>query len=357
MLDYSLSEKDILFLKRCFTLAERALNFTLPNPKVGAIITNHNDEMVAEGWHERYGKKHAEVNAIHRLPENFDFSNSNLYVSLEPCCHTNKKTPPCVSMILEKKIPKVIIATLDPNPHVSGKGVKMLQEAGVHVLLAHEQFLPLQKKVNHHFYINQIFQRPSITLKWAESRNKIMGDKQKRILISHPYTQFFSHQLRAQHQAILVGKNTILVDQPQLNLRYANGKNPKIIILDSHATIDPQKFFPNREGITINLKYQKELENWKYMQVQNLQNWNLILDRLYRDYQIGSILVEGGSTVLNQILSTNLWDEAYCLVSPEIISTSNPVFAPLFIQGSIQYIDSIKDNQIFKIQNFHSCSI
>lgn len=345
------SEKDIFLLKRCFTLAERGLNFTLPNPKVGALIINEWGEVISEGFHKNYGEAHAEVNAIQQLPENFDFSRVTLYVSLEPCCHKNKKTPPCTSLIIEKKIPKVVIATLDPNPEVQGKGIQTLKEAGIEVILYHEQFLPLQQEINYNFYVNQIHQRPFITLKWAESQNQIMGDNQKRIMISHPYTQFFSHSLRSQHQAILVGKNTVLLDKPQLNLRYSHGKNPLIILLDTHAEIEPEKYFPNREGIIINQKFSKKQGKWTYFQVENIFSWKDYVNKLYKELKIGSILVEGGSKVIENILLSSVWDYAYIIKNEKVVNTKYPVYAPKSINGNIEHLKTIQTDSIFKLMN------
>jgi diaminohydroxyphosphoribosylaminopyrimidine deaminase/5-amino-6-(5-phosphoribosylamino)uracil reductase len=188
-----------------------------------------------------------------------------------------------------------------------------------------------------------------VTLKWAQSQNKVMGDQQKRITISHPYTQFFTHSLRASHQAILVGKNTVLIDKPQLNLRYAAGKNPIIILMDSHLSIDPQKYFPDRQGITVNLIKNDSQGNWKYLQVKNMLKWDEILTQLYSECQIGSILVEGGSAILNTILPTSYWDQAFFIVSPQSIETELPLYAPDCIPGAIEYVQNIRGNQIFKV--------
>ncbi|GIV43026.1 MAG: riboflavin biosynthesis protein RibD [Bacteroidia bacterium] len=347
----SFLEKDIFLLNRCFTLAEKSLNYTYPNPKVGALITNEQNEILSEGWHAVYGHAHAEVNAIQKLPQDFDFSRCTLYVSLEPCCHTQKKTPPCTSLIIEKKIPRVVIATLDPNPQVQSQGIQTLQQAGIEVVLYHEHFIQKQKALNFAFYVSQIYQRPYITLKWAESRNKIIGDSQKRIMISHPYTQFFSHALRAKHQALLVGKNTVLLDKPQLNLRYALGKDPLIILLDTHAEILPENFFPHREGIIINQKFHKQEGGWKYFLVEDIFSWKDYIGKLYNEYKIGSILVEGGSKVIENLLESGIWDTAYIIKTPQNILTEKPVIAPKNIQGSLQCLQSIQGNSIFKIEN------
>lgn len=340
---------DVFFLNRCFCLAERAYNYTLPNPKVGALVVNEWGKVIAEGWHKKYGEPHAEVNAILELPDDFNFSNCTLYVSLEPCCHTQKKTPPCTHLILEKKIPKVVIATLDPNPEVQGKGIQILRDAGIEVILYHDHFIKFQKAINAAFYINQQYQRPLITLKWAESINRVIGDCQKRIGISHPYTQFFTHALRAQHQAILVGKKTVLIDKPQLNLRYAIGKNPLIILLDTYAELNPEKFFPGREGIVINQKESKIEGNWRYWKVENIFEWKNYVSQLYTECKIGSILVEGGSKVLNSILRSNVWDFAYVIKSDHLIETENPVWAPEWNPIQAQLEQEIKENKIYKI--------
>ncbi len=343
-------ENDFFFLNRCFTLALRAFNFTQPNPKVGALIINQFGEIISEGWHKKYGEAHAEVHAIQNLPHNFDFAHCTLFVSLEPCCHIHKKTPPCTTLIIEKKIPKVVVATLDPNPQVQSKGIETLKQAGVEVTLYHEHFIKKQQEINFSFYVNQLYQRPYITLKWAESQNKIIGDEQKRIMISHPYTQFFSHALRAQHQAILIGKKTVLLDNPQLNLRYSYGKNPIIIILDTHSEIDPEKYFPNREGIIINQKFQSNEGNWKYFKVEDIFSWKDYVNKLYTEYKIGSILVEGGSKAINNILQSKIWDTTYIIKNQRVIQTAKPVYAPKYLETNVEFLQKIQGDRVFKIK-------
>ncbi len=240
---------------------------------------------------------------------------------------------------------------MDPNPNVQGKAVQLLTEKGVQVYVAHEKFISEQQSLNASFYVNQLKKRPFITLKWAESFNKIMGDYKRRIAISHPYTQFFTHTLRAKHQAILVGKNTVLVDKPQLNLKYALGKDPLVIIMDTHAQIYPEDYFPNRHGIIVSEKIQKEEGNWKFMQVQNIYDWDSYVERFYSEYQIGSIFVEGGSKVLQTVLNSKYWDEAYIIVNLEKIQTENPVYSPSKISGSLKYLKTIQGNQLFKLIN------
>lgn len=342
--------QDELLLKRCFELAKRAQNYTLPNPLVGSLLVDEAGNILSEAWHQTYGKAHAEAHLIHSLPENFDFSRTTLYVSLEPCCHTNKKTPPCTQLIIQKKIPRVVVATLDPNPNVKGKGILQLQQAGIEVITYHENFLTLQKQINASFFVNQTEQKPLITLKWAESRNKIIGDRHERLLISHPYSQFFTHTLRAQHQAILVGKNTVLIDKPQLTLRFALGKDPIVLLMDTYAQLNPFEYFPNRNVLIINTICEKQEGTYQWICFPDMQDWHTIFQSLYQWHHIGSIFVEGGAQVLQSLIHANEWHQAFIIQSTKSIQTPHPVAAPS-IYGHYEFVQQIAHDTFFCIRN------
>lgn len=345
-----MSTQDELLLRRCFALAKRAQNYTFPNPLVGSLLIDDAGNIIAEAWHRAFGHAHAEAGLLHSLPNGIDYSRTTLYVSLEPCCHINKKTPPCAQLIIQKKIPCVVVATLDPNPNVAGKGIQLLQQAGIEVRTYHDTFFPLQKQLNPSFFINQTEQKPMVTLKWAESRNKIIGDTQERLMVSHTYSQFFTHALRAQHQAILIGRNTALIDKPQLNLRFALGKDPVIILMDTSAQILPHKFFPNRKVLIINSVFEKKEDTYEWVRFADLQDWNLILQTLYEKHHIGSILVEGGAQVLQTLIHTDQWHQAFILQSSKTLQTNQPVFAPT-IYGNYEFIMQIASDTIFRIIN------
>ena len=260
-------------MKRCLQLAGYGNGFVAPNPMVGAVIV-HNDRIIGEGFHRKYGEAHAEVNAINSVADQSLLPDSTLYVNLEPCSHYGK-TPPCAELIIEKQIPRVVVGLQDPYPEVSGRGIQMLREAGVEVVtdvLSDECSL-----LNKCFltFINK--KRPYIILKWAESNDGYMdsirtpGDGKQAVRFSDFFTQTAVHKMRAEESAIMVGANTALLDEPMLNVRFWSGSDPLRITAD------------------------KDLSQ--------------IMDELYRQ-RIQSLIVEGGAKLLESFISEGLWDEA-----------------------------------------------
>ena len=262
-------------MRRCLQLASYGRGFTAPNPLVGSIIV-HQDRIIGEGFHRKWGEAHAEVNAIRSVKETELLSESTLYVNLEPCSH-HGKTPPCAELIIAKRIPRVIIGMSDPFPSVAGKGIKMLKEAGIEVKCGVLE--------NECVWLNRRFirfvqdQRPYVILKWAQSsdgfidRLRTKGDGQKAVRFSTDFTQILVHKLRAEESAIVVGKRTEELDQPSLNVRFWAGNDPKRIYLNSMEPLEKQ--------------------------LHNLYNKG-----------IQSLIVEGGAMLLHSFIEKNLWDEA-----------------------------------------------
>ncbi len=312
------------FMQRCLQLAALGHGHVAPNPLVGCVIV-HDEDIIGEGYHQAFGQAHAEINAINTVADQTILAESTLYVNLEPCSH-HGKTPPCVDFILDKGIKKVVIAQQDPNPLVAGKGIQLLKEVGVMVdvgILQKEA-----REMNRHFTIFHEKKRPYITLKWAESSDGFIApvatdpeylNKKK---ISNPLTNRWVHKLRAGHQAILVGANTAMLDNPQLNLRHWLGLNPLRIV------VDPQLRLPSHlhllDGGTPTLVIHDLKVNAPQSMHPNIEyagldlNTNLIgqlLDLLFAK-GIQSLLVEGGKMVLHSFLSTASWDEVFRIVSP-----------------------------------------
>lgn len=306
-------------MQRCLGLAEQGLGRVAPNPMVGAVLV-YEGRIVAEGYHEVYGGPHAEVNAIAHLQDQSLLENCTLYVNLEPCAH-HGKTPPCADLVIEKKIPRVIIGSLDTNPLVAGKGIAKLEAAGIHV--EHGILGEACRELNKRFFTFHEQQRPYIILKWAEtadgfiSRLPLPADKADNWITGEDSRKLV-HLWRSQEQAIMAGTNTVLADDPQLTTRLVNGKNPLRVIIDRQSRLDGQQAVFNREAETIVFTGagSKKQEHTRFVQVDlNKPLIPQVLERLYHE-KITSLLVEGGAQLLQSFISSGLWDEARIFVNP-----------------------------------------
>ncbi len=281
------------WMKECITLATKGLGYTSPNPLVGSVIV-FNDKKIGEGFHEIYGGPHAEVNAINSVMESSLFKEVTLYVNLEPCNHYGK-TPPCSNLIIEKQIPRVVIGAADPYHEVNGSGIQKLKDAGIEVMtgiLENEC-----KELNKRFYKFNTVQKPYIILKWAQTADGFVGintqEKGNALKITNSKTNQLVHVWRAQEQAIMVGKNTILMDNPQLNVRHVEGRQPIPVILANKNDI------PTDYNIH---QYDPQFIPHKINQLEQLYQFCL-------NKKIQSILVEGGPTTHAWMLQQNAWDE------------------------------------------------
>lgn len=229
---------DKKFMERCLQLARYGEGSVSPNPMVGAVIVCDN-EIIGEGYHRKCGEAHAEVNAIRSVKDESLLSRSTIYVSLEPCSHYGK-TPPCAELIIEKKIPRVVIACLDPFPQVAGRGVKMLQAAGIEVTVGVLEKEALE--LNERFVWFHRHQAPYIIAKWAQSADGYMdkcrtSKEEPPVVFSTSSTRRLVHKLRAEVDAILVGARTAVLDNPSLTVRYWEGKNPVRLLLDRELEV------------------------------------------------------------------------------------------------------------------------
>lgn len=303
---------------RCFDLAAKGLGHVAPNPMVGAVIV-HNGRIIGEGYHRKYGEAHAEVNAIASVSDRRLLKESTLYVNLEPCSHYGK-TPPCAKLIIESQIPEVVIANNDPFPEVSGRGIKMLREAGVKVT---EGFLAEKGwELNRRFFTFHTQNRPFVTLKWAQTANGFMDVERTNpqtppLRISSNITSMFVHKLRSEESAILVGTKTTLLDNPELTVRNWRGENPIRILIDRNLTVpDSFRIFNEKSRTIVFTEKQPENKsgvNIEYVEVAFDQNGkhisisNLLKELYVRNIQ--SLLVEGGRELLNSFIQSDLWDE------------------------------------------------
>ena len=295
------------YIAHCIEIARRGEYFVAPNPMVGAVLVDADGTILAEGWHEKYGEGHAEVNCFRAAEEKglspFTFHLSTLFVSLEPCSHYGK-TPPCAKLIIEKGVGRVVVGMLDPNPLVAGKGVQMLREAGIEVIVGVME--TECRELNKRFLCLHEKKRPYVILKWAQTADGFIDIKRtggSPLKISTPKTKEIVHRMRAENMAIMVGTNTVLLDNPRLLNTHWQGRNPIRVTIDRHGRIPADARIFSDESETIVYR--------------DRTDWPFILEDLAKR-NIHSILVEGGTTLLNHILETGIWDEIHVEVAPEL---------------------------------------
>ncbi len=308
-------KQEEFYMQRCIELAQKGIGSARPNPSVGCVIV-HKDSVIGEGYTSAYGGPHAEVNAIQSVREKRLLEKSTLYVTLEPCSHFGK-TPPCADAIIAHKIPKVVIGCLDTYSLVSGKGIARLKNAGLTVrvgVLEHEC-----KEQHKRFFTIQNKKRPYIILKWAETRDGFIApqtkEKNRPVWISNEASQQLVHKWRSEEQAILVGTNTAIVDNPKLDVRNWGGKNPVRILLDRtlRTPLDSNLFDGSVQTIVFtaaNKKFFLPKKNVTYRQMDFSKNRELQICQTLAKENIQSVLVEGGREVLQSFIDAGLWDEA-----------------------------------------------
>lgn len=310
--------KDEKYISRCLQLARNGLCNAAPNPMVGAVIV-HNDKIIGEGYHVKCGEAHAEVNAIRSVKEESLLKESTLYVSLEPCSHFGK-TPPCADLIIKKGIPRVVIGCIDPFSLVAGRGIGKLRQAGIEVSVG-----ILEERCNRlirRFTTFNTLKRPYITLKWAESadgfidRNRTDGAP---VVLSNSLTGMCVHKQRAEHDAILVGRRTALLDNPSLTTRNWYGKNPVRLVIDKELTLPSHFRLFDGEAPTLvfTCKQTKfHAPQTEFIRIDFSRDiLPQIMETLYQN-KLQSLLVEGGSTLLQSFIDSELWDEAYIEQAP-----------------------------------------
>ncbi|MEL1241738.1 bifunctional diaminohydroxyphosphoribosylaminopyrimidine deaminase/5-amino-6-(5-phosphoribosylamino)uracil reductase RibD [Flavobacterium flavipallidum] len=304
---------DEKYLARCIELAQNGLGTTYPNPMVGSVIV-YEGKIIGEGWHKKAGEPHAEVNAVNSVKDKSLLKKATIYVSLEPCSHFGK-TPPCCDLIIQNKIPNVVIGTVDPNEKVAGRGIKKLIEAGINVRVG-----VLEEKcneLNKRFFTFHQKQRPYIILKWAESQDGFIAPEerteQKPVWISNSYSRQLVHKWRSEEQAILVGTRTAIDDNPKLDVRDWGGKSPIRIVLDRNNRIPKTNHLLDKQIPTIvfcQSNSHTNEENLIFEVIDFDQHIAPQITQILHQHQIQSVIIEGGRQTLQTFIDVNLWDEA-----------------------------------------------
>lgn len=305
--------KDEKYIARCIQLAKNGLCNAAPNPMVGAVIV-HNDTIIGEGYHIRCGEAHAEVNAVRSVKDKSLLKESTIYVSLEPCSH-HGKTPPCADLIINKGIPRVVVGCQDPFSLVAGRGIAKLREAGIEVKVGvlEEECRQLIRR----FVTFNTLRRPFITLKWAESADGFIDLHRTEghpYIFSSPLSSMLVHKRRAEHSAILVGRRTALLDNPSLTTRNWYGKNPVRMVIDKDLTLP--KHLALFDGSVRTLVFTQREDTSNRPNVEHIRlDFKIdilpqIMEVLYKE-KLQSLMVEGGSILLQSFIDAGCWDEAY----------------------------------------------
>lgn len=324
------SKADELYMDRCFQLAHIAEGKTSPNPLVGAVVVC-DGKIIGEGFHHKAGEPHAEPNAINSVADKEMLKRATLYVSLEPCSHYGK-TPPCADLIIHMGIPRVVVATLDPNPLVAGRGIKMMREAGIDVKIGCMESEAL--RLNRRFFTFQMFRRPYVVLKWAQTADGFI-DKFRQtaeggpVKISNAITKTLNHKMRTEEDAIMVATRTAVLDNPHLTITKWSGRNPVRILLDKTLKVpkDYKIFDGSAKTIIFTEKkgngYGKNVE----FEVIDFRGdvYGQVLERLY-ERNILSVIIEGGAQWLQTVIDSGVWDEAH--IETGEISLGNGIVAP-----------------------------
>jgi len=338
---------DEVFMNRAIQLARYGDNRTKTNPRVGAVVVYKN-KIIGEGWHREHGEAHAEIRALQEVKkEDIQFlPKSTIYVTLEPCSFVGK-SPSCAHRLVREKLRRVVIGAIDPNPRVNGGGCRVLKEAGVEVTVGvraqdcDRLLLP--------FAVQQKERRPYIHLKWAQSYDGYLGKEEEQTDISHPYLKYTTHQIRGQCQAILVGTETLLIDNPRLDNRLGLGDSPIKIILDRRGRI-PLKYwqFLMSKGPSLGMGPPNHhlLPYFdQYVSLSGKADLHEIVHKLYKQ-GIGSLMIEGGSQLIRSCIQKKLWDFATIIKSPDVLGEG--IQAP-FLQGHLVQKLTVQGHKVLNI--------
>ena len=318
MIDHS------IYMHRAIDLAQRATNAVQTNPKVGSVLV-YQDRIIGEGYHMKYGEGHAEVNCINSVKEKDQhlIPNSRMYVTLEPCHHQGK-TPPCVDLIIKHNIQEVIIGCTDPNPKVSGQSIEKLKSIGVNVIegVCENECLELIRP-----FIKSMTQKlPWGHLKFAKSKFNYMAATDEQVWLSTPQSKLYVHRLRSQIDAIMIGTNTAMTDNPSLTTRLVDGSSPIRIVLDRQGKLpEDLKVLSDGHPTIYVTSTIRALPDYVNILIHNFEEENhlaKLLSQLYH-LRIYSVIIEGGATLLKSFSKANLWDEATVIRTQHELSSGS----------------------------------
>ncbi|MEJ0106001.1 MAG: bifunctional diaminohydroxyphosphoribosylaminopyrimidine deaminase/5-amino-6-(5-phosphoribosylamino)uracil reductase RibD [Bacteroidota bacterium] len=342
-----------LYMRRCLQLAALANGYVAPNPMVGAVLV-HNNRIIGEGYHQKYGGAHAEVNAINQAIQNGQedrIPQSVLYVSLEPCAH-HGKTPPCADLIIAHKIPGVVIGCRDPFKEVNGKGIEKLAAAGIRVELG---ILEKEcKELNKRFFTFHLKHRPYVILKWAQTADAKMtslypsrGGGSPRLFISNEYSNCLVHKWRSEEAGILIGTNTAASDDPELTTRLWDGPSPIRLVIDMDLRLPSSLKIFNQQVRTIvfnKIKHEGSGNLLYYQVTEDVNIVHQVVNALHH-LRIQSVIVEGGAMLLQSFIDEQLWDEARIITNTKMVA-GNGLPAPKIIHAIESASWSLHDDRV-----------
>jgi len=334
-----MAEIDEVYIRRTFQLALLGIGKVAPNPLVGCVIVHPQEGIIGEGWHAFFGGPHAEVNAVLSVSKKELLPGCTAYVNLETCSHFGK-TPPCADLLVQHGIKNVVVCNLDPNPLVAGKGIEKLEKNGCSVKTG-----VLEKEgryLNRFFFTSQEKGRPFITLKWAQTQDGFIARNDgSSKWISSPLSRLWVHKMRSEHQSILAGTNTLLMDNPSLNVRGWKGQNPIRLVLDRNLKL-PGHLNVFSDGLSDtwifnSVKQETHFQN-RYILFPNPSTLPELFSFLWKE-GIGSVFVEGGSALINAFMEANLWDEAVVFTSIQAFEAG--LEAPKIQNARLQSVETV----------------
>lgn len=336
--------EDEKFMRRCLQLAKNGLGTTYPNPMVGSVIV-FEGKIIGEGWHQKAGEPHAEVNAINAVKDKSLLSKSTIYVSLEPCIHFGK-TPPCSDLIVHHKIPRVVVGTVDPHEKVAGKGIEKLRKSGAEVKVGvlEKECLELNKR----FFTFHHLKRPYIILKWAESADGYLAPltktENKPVWITNVYSRQLVHKWRTEEQAILVGTTTVLEDNPKLNSRDWVGNQPLRIVIDKKGKISHEYEVKNQQQPTLIITEEENHKNSENCNYETLIFDHQLAEKIVHllfEKEIQSVIIEGGRQTLQTFIDAKLWDEVRIFKGDTLFQQG--VIAPKIAYKTVKKMNFLTD--------------
>ncbi len=339
---------DERFMRRCLDLASNGMGHVSPNPLVGCVITL-SDQIIGEGWHQKYGEAHAEVNAVASVKDPSLLSQATVYVNLEPCSHFGK-TPPCADMLVAHGVKRVVIANVDSNHLVAGKGIAKLRAAGIQVetgVLEKEG-----RQLNRRFFTFMERQRPYVILKWAQTSDGFIAPHEGKIQVSGPLSKKMVHRWRSEEDVFLVGRRTAAIDNPQLNVRDWVGRNPIRAVIDPKLSLPASLhlFDGSQKTLIYNSVEDRQNAEIEWVKVSESNLLEDVVADLYRR-RVLSVVVEGGTETLTHFIDQGLWDEARVFTSPLTMGTG--VQAPALKQDA-RFRDTVGGDVLEVFQNFNA---